>query len=364
VDLTGIETPSLVIDLDRVETNVNEMAQLARQAGVRLRPHTKTHKMPDIARLQVEAGAAGLTCAKLGEAEVMVNAGFDDILVAFPLYGERKLERLRSLREHARVVVGIDSVEVARGLGALGTSSRDPVEVYVEVDTGLHRLGRAPGAPSVELATQIADVHGVEVIGLLTHAGHAYHASSPEEMDAIVNLELAQLVETRALLVRAGVRAHEISVGSTPSVRAELSRQGVTEVRPGTYVFNDTTMISMGVATQATCAAYVVATVISRPSANRFVVDAGTKCLAADGVGRPGWVQVMGRDDLVMEFMNEEHGVGVIRADSDIGLAVGDRIRLIPYHVCPVINLFDRATAIRHDEVVGELDVAARGKIQ
>jgi D-serine deaminase-like pyridoxal phosphate-dependent protein len=364
MDLSDIETPSLVVDLDRVEANVAEMADLARRADVRLRPHTKTHKMTDIARLQVEAGATGITCAKLGEAEVMAAAGFRDILVAFPLHGPRKLERLRKLRESARVLVSVDSLQVARGLGEVGVASGDPLEVYVEVDTGLHRLGRAPGAPSVELVTRIAEVRGIEIVGLMSHAGHAYGASSPQEMDAIVSRELADLVETQRQSARAGIIVPEISVGSTPTVRAELSRPGVTEVRPGTYVFNDTTMIRLGVATQATCAAYVVATVVSRPSVNRFVVDAGTKCLAADGIGRAGWVQVMGRDDLAMEFLNEEHGVGIIRDDSDTGLAIGDRIRIIPSHVCPVINLFDRATAIRADEVVGELLIPGRGKVQ
>lgn len=359
-----LDTPSLVIDLDVVEHNVAEMAQRTSHSGVRLRPHTKTHKMPEIARLQVEAGASGLTCAKVGEAEVMVAAGFDDILIAYPIYGQEKLARLQALREKARILVSLDSLEVAQGLGQLGVASGEPIEVFVEVDTGHHRMGRAPGQPTVELISQLAQVNGITIVGLLTHAGHAYAATSLEDRDAVVEREIADLVATKLQCADIGVHFDEISVGSTPSARLEMLRDGVTEVRPGTYVFNDTAMIALGVATQATCAARIVATVVSRPTPERFVIDAGTKCFTSDGVGREDWIQVVGRDDLTMQFTTEEHGVGSIDLDHGITLSIGDKLELIPSHICPVINLFDSAFITRSQEVIDEYVVAGRGKVR
>jgi D-serine deaminase-like pyridoxal phosphate-dependent protein len=364
MNVFDLDTPALIIDLDRVQSNIAEMAQRSRETGVHLRPHTKTHKMPEIARLQVDAGASGITCAKVGEAEVMVAAGFDDILIAYPIYGPAKLARLQALREKARILVSLDSTEVAQGLGALGVASGSPVEVYVEVDTGHHRMGRAPGTPTAELVSQLADIKGITIIGLLTHAGHAYGATSLADRELVVDKEIIDLLATQRLCAEAGVVFHEISVGSTPSGRLEMGRRGVTEVRPGTYVFNDTNMINLGVATQETCAAHILATVVSRPTPERFVIDAGTKCFTSDGVGRPDWIQVVGRDDLTMQFITEEHGVGTIDQSRGGTLSIGDKLLLIPSHVCPVINLFDSAYGTRNGEVVQELVVAGRGRVR
>jgi D-serine deaminase-like pyridoxal phosphate-dependent protein len=364
VNVADLDTPALVIDLDRVEANVAEMAQLSRQSGVRLRPHTKTHKMLEIAHMQIEAGASGITCAKVGEAEVMVDAGFDDVLSAYPIFGEAKLKRLQALRERARILVSLDSVEVAEGLGALGVASGQPIEIFVEVDTGQHRMGRPPGPPTLELITQLADVRGVTILGLLTHAGHAYNATTPADREPVIDSEVEDLVATQQLCAQAGIVFNEISVGSTPSARSEMKHHGVTEVRPGTYVFNDTNMIRLGVATQATCAAHIVATVVSRATPERFIIDAGSKCFTSDGAALPNWIQVDGRSDLTMKFITEEHGVGEIDLEKGGSLSIGDRLELIPSHICPVINLFDRAYATRGGEVVQELVVASRGMVR
>ncbi len=364
VRVFDLDTPTLVIDLDRVEANIAAMATRARAAGVRLRPHTKTHKMPEIARLQVEAGASGITCAKLGEAEVMAAAGFDDILLAYPLYGREKLSRLARLRESARVIVSLDSLEVARGLAELGVASGQPLEVYVEVDTGLHRTGTLPGKPTVDLVSRLSDMKGLRVLGLMTHAGHAYHASHESERALVVDAEGEDLRRTQELCRQAGVELTEISVGSTPSVGLELAQAGVTEVRPGTYVFNDTTMIHHGVATPDTCAAQVLATVVSRPTPERFVLDAGSKCLTTEGAGQAGWISVLGRDDMTIDFVSEEHGVGHLDSPRAGSLAIGDKVLLIPHHICPVVNLFDSVTTSRGDLVVGHLAVAGRGRVQ
>jgi D-serine deaminase-like pyridoxal phosphate-dependent protein len=361
--LEDLDTPALLIDLDALEANLAEMAAVAAKAGVRLRPHAKTHKSPEIARMQVETGAAGITCAKLGEAEVMADAGLDDLLIAYPLVGEPKLRRLRALLERARVRVSLDSVEVAEGLGRAGRDLGRDVEVLVEVDTGLHRLGRPPGPPTAELVGKVARVPGVEVVGLLTHAGHAYRARTPDELRHAAEREALDLVETAALCRRDGIALEELSVGSTPTARTGAFVDGVTEIRPGTYALNDATMMRLGVATEATAAARVLATVVARPTAERFVVDAGSKCFTTDNMGSvPDWLVVAGRPDLHMDFLSEEHGVG--HRDGAGELRIGDRLQVIPSHACNCVNLFDLAYGVRGDRVERELPIAGRGKVR
>jgi D-serine deaminase-like pyridoxal phosphate-dependent protein len=356
-----LDTPALVIDLDVVRANVTEMAKTAARHGVRLRPHIKTHKMPELARMQLDAGAGGITCAKLGEAEVMADAGIDDILLAFPVWGEPKLRRLAALRERARVRVSLDSPEVAAGLGRLGGP---PVEVLVEVDTGQHRLGRPPGRPTADLVAEIAAVPGVEVVGLLTLAGHAYHARTPGEMAETGRREGADLVATAELCARDGIELREISVGSTPTARHAAGVAGVTEIRPGTYIFNDTAMMRLGVATEQSTAARVLTTVIARPTPERVVFDAGTKCLTSDGTGSPDWIRAVGLPYLHMEFLNEEHAVAHLEPGHRDELPVGTRVQLIPSHACSAVNLFDLAHGAENGHVTTELRVAARGAVR
>jgi D-serine deaminase-like pyridoxal phosphate-dependent protein len=360
--LAELETPALLIDLDALEANLAEMAAVAARAGVGLRPHTKTHKSPEIARMQVEAGAAGITCAKLGEAEVMADAGLDDLLIAYPLVGEPKLRRLRDLLARSRVRVSLDSVEVADGLGRVGRELGRDVEVLVEVDTGLHRLGRPPGPPTADLVAQVARVPGVEVVGLLTHAGHAYRARTPGELRRLAEREVLDLVETAALCRRVGVELRELSVGSTPTARIGAFVDGVTEIRPGTYALNDATMLRLGVATEATVAARVLVTVVARPTDERFVVDGGSKCFTTDNMGTvPDWLVVAGRPDLHLDFLSEEHGVGH-RSGGE--LRIGERLQVLPSHVCACVNLFDVAYGVRGDRVERELPIAGRGKVR
>jgi D-serine deaminase-like pyridoxal phosphate-dependent protein len=366
MDLDELDTPSLVIHLDALERNISEMAAVASAAGVRLRPHTKTHKAPEIARMQVGAGTAGITVAKLGEAEVMADAGLQDLLIAFPLVGERKLTRLRELLERADVRVSLDAVEVAEGVGRVGKDLGRDVPVLVEVDTGLHRMGRAAGDPSARLALDIASVPGVEVVGLLTHAGHAYRASDPDELRTIATREVLDLIDTAERCEREGLPIREISVGSTPTARIAATVPGVTEIRPGTYVFNDVQQLRLEIATEETCAARVLATVVARPTAERFLIDGGTKSFSSDGGDGPpfpGRGVVAGRPDLVLDFMSEEHGVGHLVGD-DAELRIGERIQVIPLHVCSMVNLFDVAFGIRNGVVEREIAIAARGKVQ
>jgi D-serine deaminase-like pyridoxal phosphate-dependent protein len=360
-----LDTPSLLFDLDVLGRNVQEMSGVARNAGVRLRPHTKTHKSPEIARMQIDAGAKGITVAKLGEAEVMVDAGLDDIFIAYPIVGSRKLERLGELLEGAEVRVSLDAVEVAEGIGRVGKDVGRDVPVLVDVDTGLHRMGREPGEPTARLALDIAGVPGVEVIGLSTHAGHAYRAAEPAELRRIAAREALDLVETAERCEAEGLRIRELSVGSTPTARVVATVEGVTEIRPGTYVFNDVQQMRLGVATEEACAARILTTVVARPTAERFLIDAGTKSFSGDGGGGPpvpGRGVVAGRAALTLDFMNEEHGVGHIVGGAE--LRIGDRLEVIPLHVCSAVNLFDVAYGVRGEVVDHEIAIAARGRVR
>jgi D-serine deaminase-like pyridoxal phosphate-dependent protein len=360
-----VDTPSLLIDLDVLGRNVQEMGGVAGEAGVGLRPHTKTHKSPEIARMQLDAGATGITVAKVGEAEVMVDAGLDDVLIAYPIVGAQKLERLGALLERATVRLSLDAVEVAEGIGRVGKDVGSDVPVLVDVDTGHHRMGRAPGEASARLALDIAAVAGVEVIGLSTHAGHAYRAIDPHELRTIAEREALDLVETAARCEREGLRVRELSVGSTPTARIAAGVSGVTEIRPGTYVFNDVQQMRLGVATEEACAARILTTVVARPTAERFLIDAGTKSFSGDGGDGPpfpGRGVVAGRPQLRLDYMTEEHGVGHIVGDAE--LRIGDRLEVIPLHVCSAVNLFDVAYGVRNGIVDHEVAIAARGKVR
>jgi len=355
--LPNVETPAVVLDLDQIERNVHEMFSAADAHGVRLRPHIKSHKIPELMRLQVDGGAVGATCATLREVEVMIDAGCPSVTLAFPLLSADRISRLAALRDRAEIRVTLDSVEAATQLGRAAGSQ--PFDVLLEIDTGQGRLGRPPGAPSVGLGLAIADVPGVRLMGVSSHAGHAYAATDAEDLNRIAAAEADGLVRTAEELRRQGVDVQEISVGSTPSARAGFGL-GMTESRPGTYLMNDANMVRLGVATHETCAAFVLATVISRPAPERVVIDAGSKMLSSDGFGREDWVHVLHRPDLHPVFLSEEHGV--LRADDPTTApAIGDRVLVVPHHVCTMMNLADEVHLARQAGVVETVPVPARG---
>jgi D-serine deaminase-like pyridoxal phosphate-dependent protein len=235
----------------------------------------------------------------------------------------------------------------------------------VEVDTGHHRLGRPPGAPTVDLVTKIARLDGIEVVGIISHGGHAY-AADPGGLPALAAREVAELVDTAEASARAGVPIRDISVGATPTALGQAGAHGVTEIRPGTYVFNDVQQMRLGVATEVDCAARVLATVVSRPWQNRFVIDAGSKSLSSDGGDGPpfpGRGVIAGRPDLRLDFLTEEHGVGHVEPGGD-EIRIGDRLEVVPLHVCACVNLFDVAAGLRDGTVEREFAIAGRGKVR
>lgn len=229
-----LDTPSLLIDFDKLENNVARMQRIADDNGVKLRPHTKTHKTPYIAHMQIRAGARGITVAKLGEAEVMNAAGIDDILVAFPLQGAAKMERLLRLAERAQMRVSLDSLKVAQDISDAAAERGVKIPFYVEVDPGLHRVGLPPREPTRAFVREVVKMPALEFIGLLTHAGHTYAATTREQIAAIGKNEGELMVETAEMIRADGIAVGEVSVGSTPTARFAAQVKGVTEIRPGT----------------------------------------------------------------------------------------------------------------------------------
>lgn len=360
------DTPELVIDRSALRRNIDRMAGIAKKAGVALRPHTKTHKMPEVAHMQIEAGAAGLMVAKLGEAEVLVEAGFDDFLVGYPIVGTRKLVRLGLLAERATVTVSLDSPVVAQGISRMATDHGVTVGILLEVETGMRRIGVQPGPAAVEAAERIAELPGVEFTGLLTIEGHAYMAPTVTEGRELTLEACSTLAATAAMIRDAGIPVQILSAGSSYTAPFAAEHPEITEVRPGTYVFNDRTQVAHEAVGDDGLAAFVVATVVSRPAADYAVLDAGTKALTSDQMIVPDAVMSFGtrygREGWDLVRASEEHSVVSIPPGETI--AIGDRVAIVPNHVCPSINLFETATIIEDGSVVDRWQVAARGKLR
>jgi D-serine deaminase-like pyridoxal phosphate-dependent protein len=344
-----IETPAVVVDADVLDRNIARTAALARERGLALRPHVKTHKIPEIAALQLAAGAVGLTVATIGEAEVFVDAGASDVFVAYPLWASAaKAARLDALRSSARIAVGVDSVPGVANLG-----HRVPgLEVLVEVDSGHHRSG-VPATEVVPLATAARDA-GLTVVGVFTFPGHAY---GPDAATAAARGEREALLEAGERLRGAGFEVRVLSGGSTPSLTA-TEPGGATEVRPGVYVFGDAQQWELGHCAPDAIALTVLATVVSAHP-DRIILDAGSKVLGAD---RAAWASGFGRlldhPDARVTALSEHHATVV-----GTGLpGVGETVRVVPNHVCATVNLVDEVVVVRGGVIEARWLVAARGR--
>lgn len=358
-----LETPAVMIDLDLLDRHLLAAAERARAHGVRLRPHTKTHKSVWIAGEQLRYGAGGITVAKLGEAEVMAAAGYDDILIAFPLVGGAKLKRLAKLLETCQITASVDHLEVAAGLSELGVSIGRRIPLYVDVDTGLGRCGFAPGAPTAGLVAEISRLPGVEVTGLMTHSGQAYGCDTEAELRQAARHESESLVHTRDLLREKGIEVQELSVGSTPTSYFIEEQQGITEMRPGAYVFGDRSQFMLGLIDRMECAMTVQATVVSLPRPGVAIIDAGSKTFSSD-VNRklPGYGEWVDNPQVYVERLSEEHGN--LHVPEGVTLEIGQTMSFIPNHCCTVTNLQDQLFGCRNGQPETIITVDARGKIR
>jgi D-serine deaminase-like pyridoxal phosphate-dependent protein len=357
-----IETPAILVDLDRLDQNLRATAELTKKAGVKLRPHTKTHKSVWIAHEQLKYGASGITVAKLSEAEVMADAGITDILVAYPIVGRQKLERLSRLLKRANITVSIDDLCVAKGLSDLGESAKCRIPLYIDVNTGLNRCGREPGEETVRLVKEISRLPGVKVTGLMTHSGHAYGKSAIEDIRPIAVLEAESLVTTKRLLEKEGLVIEEISVGSTPTSKFISEQIGATETRPGAYVFGDGVQMSSGVISENECAMFVLSTVVSAPRDGTVIIDAGSKTFSSDlNPHRRGYGTLQGNTDVYIEKVSEEHGI--VHVPEGESFRIGDRLLFLPNHCCTTTNMHDHLCGVRNGQFERKISVDARGKI-
>ncbi|NEV00633.1 D-TA family PLP-dependent enzyme [Bradyrhizobium uaiense] len=345
-------TPCAVIDMDRVERNIARIQKACDDAGVANRPHIKTHKNPMLAQLQIKAGAKGITCQKLGEAEIMADSGIDNILISYNLLGDEKMARLGALQGKANVTVAADNSVVVGDLPKAAAASGRPLSVVVECDTGRKRAGVETPREAIALAREIAASKG------LTFAGFMLYPTETGWADA-------QKFYDEAL---AGVRAHGldaaiVSTGGTPNLKNLGRLKGGTEHRFGTYIYNDRMQVAAGVASWDDCALHIYSTVVSRAGPERGILDAGSKTLTSDTGGLEGHGLILEHPEARIARFAEEHGF-LDLSRSNTRPNVGDVVRIVPNHVCVVVNMMDEVVMVRGDEIIGALPVTARGKLR
>jgi D-serine deaminase-like pyridoxal phosphate-dependent protein len=359
-----LSTPALTVDLDVLEINLRRMADSCRAQGVGLRPHTKTHKTVEVSRRQLAHGAVGLTVAKVGEAEVMAAAGLDDILVAYPILGTEKLRRLALLARNRRILVSLDSEAAAQELSRAASAQNANIGVLVEFDAGVHRCGLEAGPALVQLAKAIEKLPGLKFRGLMSFFGNV--SGSPEERRAEARRVAALVAQALEAFNAEGMGVEIVSGGSTPSAEFASSMPGLTEIRPGTYVYNDLNTFYQGACRLEDCAVRVVTTVVSTAVPGRAIIDAGSKTFSSDPLGagpKFGYGHVVEAPDAPIIKLNEEHGYLDITR-SRHSFRVGEVLTVIPNHVCVTVNMHDEILTLRQGEAVGCWRIAARGKVR
>lgn len=369
----SFETPCVIVDYQRLVQNIISIQKVADDNRIELRPHIKTHKCLEIARLQLENGAAGITCAKTEEALVFAKDGVSSITVAYPVIDEPKLIRLISTCRQLDIELGIvvDSKYGVRNISKIAAQFEKVVKIFIKIDVGLHRCGLQKNDPEIiKLAQSIKQQSYLEFAGLLAHAGHSYAAKNREEIREITDTEKSDLIHVKNELNKNGIGVPEISVGSTPTVLATNNFDGVTEIRPGNYVFMDNTPLRLGLISDDRIALKVLATVVSKND-EYFIIDAGAKILSSDtgahgsggdigfGLAYPLEESYKQDDFLVVCRLSEEHGF--LKRNKSINLSIGQKILIVPNHSCAVTNLVDYITAVYPDGNFQQWSIAARG---
>lgn len=363
----NIPTPYVLVDEAKMNHNIKSMADIARKNGVSLRPHSKTHKIPTISQMQIDAGANGITVAKVSEAEIMVQNGIADIFIAYPIIGLNKINRVLELNKKVKLIVGVDSLVGSVALSQVALNKGQTVEVRLEVDTGLRRTG-VEYNNALSLAKKIAKLEGLNLTGIYTFRGCMYNGKPTANREE-AGIEEGQLMVSLAKhLRRAGIYLKDISVGSTPTSEFAAKVKGVTEIRPGTYIFNDVATYKSGACKLEDCAAKVISMVVSTPLPDLAIIDGGSKTFATDlALGKyPYYLEGYGKVDdnpfLLLERLSEEHGmITVIRGAKE--LIIGQTIGIIPNHICSTINLHDKIYIRKKSGSIKEIAVLGRGKV-
>ncbi len=349
-DIDTIDTPAAIIDMAIVKRNLARAQSHVEARNLAMRPHIKTHKLPLFAKMQIELGATGITCQKLSEAEVMADNGLVDILITYNIIGAGKLARLRALADRIKLAVCADNGPVIDGLAAAMKGAARPLPVLIEIDTGAKRCGVKTPEDTLALARQIEAAEGLHFQGLMTYPP----AGGGENTEA-------RLRDIRDHLVSEGHDVETISTGGTPDIW-QTGESIATEYRPGTYIYNDIMQVQAGSATLEDCALTVLATVVSCPEIDRAVLDAGTKTLSSDPSTAPGFGHVTAYPKAVITHMNEEHGMlDLSQCAPEQRPEIGERVSIIPNHVCVVSNLFNSVVLVQDGQIIDILPVAARG---
>lgn len=344
-----LETPVPIVDIDRLEANISRFQAYLNEHSIANRPHIKTHKIPAIAQMQMDAGAIGITCQKVSEAEVMAEAGFTDILIPYNIIGESKLTRLMALAKRVTISVTADSAYVIHGLADAAERAGLVLLVLIECDTGAHRCGVQSPQEAAELARLIHQLPNLHFGGLMTYPTN-------EETDTFVR-------ETRALLADDGIQIERVSGGGTPGMWEAQTHPEVTEHRAGIYVYGDRLTLRSGAVTLDTCALKVHTTVVSRPTEDRGILDAGSKSLSSDLHGLDGYGHICEYPNAKIYALSEEHG-HVDFSACERKPEIGERVTVIPNHCCMVTSMFDEVIGARGDQVEVIWQVAARGTVR
>jgi D-serine deaminase-like pyridoxal phosphate-dependent protein len=354
--VSELDTPALLVDLAAFERNLARMAEFSKLTGVAARPHVKSHKSPLVARKQRELGAIGVTCSKLGEAEVMVAGGITEgILVSSEVVGPQKIARLIALARQAGMIAVVDDAENAKELSEAATAASLVLDVLVEVNVGQERCGVLPGAPAAALASEVSRLPGLRFRGLQGYEGHLQSVRDLGERTARCNAAMAQLVDTRRLIESGGLGVEIVSTAGTGTHEIAAEHPGITEVQPGSYVWMDASYVRVE-GTPFESALTVLVSVVSRQRPGQAIVDAGWKALSTDA-GNPS---VKGRADLVYAPAGDEHG----RITGDDLPGPGGKLEMVPSHCDTTVNLYDRFHCIRDGRVEAIWEVAARGRTQ
>lgn len=362
-----IDTPALLIDYDLVIKNLRLMQDKADKYKVNLRPHTKTHKMPELAKLQINTGAHGITVAKVGEAEVMAQYGLQDIFIANEIVGIAKLNRIKDLNRKVKIRIGVDNEYQVDQLEEVFQDEQQAIEVLIEVEVGENRSGVITDEQLLRLAGYIRDKKKVVLKGVFSHEGHSYKAKDAEQCRKIAAESQQRTLRAADIIRSMGITIDTVSIGATPSLMHAEIIEGITEIRPGTYIFMD---VGQGSAINdfSRCAATILTSVISKPTEERIVLDAGAKALTlqtrSDGICATfGYGLVKNSANVRLSGVYDEHGLIYNREYAQY-IEIGDKIEIIPNHICPVCNLYESAYLVSNGAVLREIPILCRGKVQ
>ena len=360
-----LDTPSLIIDKDIAYANINLMQERATALGVALRPHIKTHRMPYFAKLQVAEGAVGITVAKIGEAEVMADNGIRDIFIANEIVGISKYNRIRDLARRIKIRVGVDNNIQIDQIEQVFEGESKPLEVLIEYEVGENRSGVITDPQLIDLVNYIKSKKNIVLKGIFSHEGHIYKSNDRASALELSHLSYEKTIRAANIIRDLGVEIDTVSVGATPSILNGAFVKGITEFRPGTYIFMDLGQAG-AIDSLKQCAATVLATIISKPTKERVVLDTGAKALVAQNreigiCATNGFGYVKKSDNVRIDGLFDEHGL-IINKDFSGVVEIGDKIEIIPSHICPTVNLYDEAYLVSDGVVVEAIPILCRGK--